>query len=207
MSKAGYDTHFKVYRADDFGLPQARNRCYILGLRKGLNTAPPERIAATHKTLFAAVDALMQKMMLSAPGLEEVLLPDDDPILQKELARCLEHEPPQTMSEPERTSLKNEWADKLGERFKAGCKDVEAADQASAWYPSLCLRKKSALEYHQKKIAKQLIAHATRFDAASTATRLGLERVSRLRQARTIAELTPNNMITAEMSTHQDQQS
>ena len=66
FSSIGYNVHCQVYHAEDFGVPQTRERVFIVGTRKGMPTFTPPR-QTTHEKQITAKQALgdLEKLPMS----------------------------------------------------------------------------------------------------------------------------------------------
>jgi DNA (cytosine-5)-methyltransferase 1 len=58
LKRAGYTTAFSVLNAADFGVPQVRNRVFIVGSRHGVNFAFPKPSNKSHLTVSQAISDL-----------------------------------------------------------------------------------------------------------------------------------------------------
>lgn len=67
----GYNVDIKILKASDFGVPQARERVIIIGLRKDLGLYPEYPEPSTHDNPVTVDDAIMDLPQISAGEGEE----------------------------------------------------------------------------------------------------------------------------------------
>lgn len=141
-----YDVRVFTANAKDYGLPQERNRTYIVGIMRPLRHFQLE----DYTKFFDTLEMLIKAFMCDPIPLADMLLADDDPIVQRELQQHKGKPLVNQMSSKEMDDHRQAWS-ALGLRHLPGCTRVKKDDKDSEWFPNLALAKRTRLEIFQHK--------------------------------------------------------
>ena len=154
LNEAGYDTRIFILDASDYGLPQRRKRMYLLMLRRPC----PLCNILDYRAFFTKVQSQVDLFKVKTQSdLTQVLLDDSEDTIEKELQRRLDTRNVMTLTTKIMQLHRSVWG-KLGLSFRPGAARVHAQDLNGRWWPTLCTRKQSCLEYHQHVRSKAMEA-------------------------------------------------
>ena len=163
---AGYITHVYTANAADFAIPQSRNRCYLVALRRNMRRLKLRPHIPDEAAAFAHITKVL-KVARSAPmDLTEALLHDCDEIVV-DMAEAESKKTGKTgITSGELDALKKAWKD-IGEWLpEPGWHLCRTGDRESVWFNALCDRKKGCLQYHTAKCEKRIKAASATVEQA-----------------------------------------
>jgi site-specific DNA-cytosine methylase len=146
LAEAGYEAQPLLVRSDDFWLPQARRRLYIVAYFK-----ESDRFSST-----ADFDEIMPRVVhdlkncrVSAPCLREVLLPLDDDRVHQELMRRMET-PGSSSSKLGSQAWPRDYRSFLDNKgIRQSTLRASPETRESPWFSTLCPRERQVLAYEQ----------------------------------------------------------
>ena len=146
LEEAGYFCMAFIVNCSDYGLPQSRNRLYLLALQAGSTLHNIKTRAQAH-VLWQAVIASIRAMRRNPPDVRDVLLPASDAAVQAELARRSAAET--------KDELGSRWQPLHRSMFRLadlrwGREVPCESTLACPWYNNMPRREQEVLTYHEK---------------------------------------------------------
>jgi hypothetical protein len=180
LSSRGYEIKVFVLESSDFMLPQARVRCFLVGVLR-----PGRRFAiGDYQAYFRQFEALVEKVKLCGPSLAEVLFRDSDVAVKAALQARVDHPHKSNLTTKTMNDHRAAWAI-MGMRFTMGDDRISKDDAASPWYQSLCAAKQARLQYHQH-------VRAVKLREARAAETQDTDLIRRLEAAEALVDLHPS---------------
>lgn len=148
LAEMGYDVQAFLIDCQEYALPQARKRVFVVGVKR-----PARRLKiANFSAFFNKYKGLLESFKMEGPDLRHVLLGEDNEFVRKELLAKLSKGMPKGWDSSTIDAHRREWS-RSGMRWQA-CK-ASKNDKDSPWFGTLAARKKDTLAFNQHTNKKQ----------------------------------------------------